>query len=482
MSTETAVLTDFAGTRSTEVHGCGATACCDPRTPCHRFIFLGFLCFLSFGVYFCYDNPAALQETILADMSINKESFMNLYAWYSWPSVIMAMSGGFLIDRVFGVRLSAIIFASFITLGQVIFGLGAYLQKFWVMEAGRCVFGLGGETLAVAQNTYAAAWFKDKELNMVFGLQLSMARIGSTVNMNIMQPVYQRFARVYKEPYGDGYKTLGYALFFGVIFCLFSLSISLTLAFLDKRANRILRRDDAKTGEIIRLKDIKEFPFSCWLIFIICVMYYVSVFSFIDLGLVFFMSKYGFTHSQASVCNSLVYLISAAASPFFGFIVDRTGRSLYWLMFSIMMTLLSHALLALTFITPFVAMSIMGVFYSLLACSLWPLIPNEVPAHQTGTAYGLMQSLQNLGLGVCAIAAGKIVDNSGYLMLEVFFCICLCVAMLAAVALYFWDSAKGRGLNLSAKEKKKAKAKEIAEKQKAVNDSASYEQKPLITN
>ena len=54
------------------------------------------------------------------------------------------------------------------------------------MDAGRFIFGMGGENLQVAQNAYAVGWFKGKELNMVFGLQLSMARIGrlSKTDMN----------------------------------------------------------------------------------------------------------------------------------------------------------------------------------------------------------------------------------------------------------------------------------------------------------
>jgi len=40
-------------------------------------------------------------------------------------------------------------------------------------------FSLGGENLAVAQNTYSVNWFKGKELNMVFGLQLSFSRVVS---------------------------------------------------------------------------------------------------------------------------------------------------------------------------------------------------------------------------------------------------------------------------------------------------------------
>lgn len=57
---------------------------------------------------------------------------------------------------------------------------------------------IGGESLAVAQNAYAVSWFKGKELNMVFGLQLSFARVGSTVNFNLMEPLYKWMNTSYK--------------------------------------------------------------------------------------------------------------------------------------------------------------------------------------------------------------------------------------------------------------------------------------------
>ena len=42
-----------------------------------------------------------------------------------------------------------------------------------------------------------------------------------------------------------------------------------------------------------------------------------------------------------------------------------------------------------------------------------------------------MQSIQNLGLAIVTIVTGVIVDNNGYLLLEVFFLICLCVTLIA---------------------------------------------------
>jgi len=38
---------------------------CDPRRWMHRYFMLLLMCFLSFGSYYVYDNPAALQRTIM---------------------------------------------------------------------------------------------------------------------------------------------------------------------------------------------------------------------------------------------------------------------------------------------------------------------------------------------------------------------------------------------------------------------------------
>ena len=71
------------------------------------------------GSYFCYDNPAALEEQMQRDMRVSTGEFMSLYAWYSWPNVIICWFGGILIDRVLGLRLGTIIFALLVTAGQV---------------------------------------------------------------------------------------------------------------------------------------------------------------------------------------------------------------------------------------------------------------------------------------------------------------------------------------------------------------------------
>ncbi|KAK6478695.1 major facilitator superfamily domain-containing protein 1 isoform X1 [Huso huso] len=426
------------------------SACCDPSRLLHRIVVLIFMCFLGFGSYFCYDNPAALQTQIVQDMDLNTYMFMQLYAWYSWPNVVLCFLGGFLLDRVFGIRLGTVIFSLFVCVGQVIFAAGAFFGAFWLMELGRFVFGIGGESLAVAQNTYAVSWFKGKELNLVFGLQLSMARLGSTVNMNIMGWIYSSVKGLVGSP---GHTTLGITLLIGCATCIFSLICALVLGYLDKRAEKILNKEQGKTGEVIKLTDVKDFSISLWLIFIICVCYYVAVFPFIGLGQVFFIEKFSFSAEQARAINSVVYIISAPASPVLGFMVDRIGKNIIWVMCAVITTLAAHMMLAFTFWNPWIAMSLLGLSYSLLACALWPMVAFVVPEHQLGTAYGFMQSIQNLGLALISIASGYILDNHGYLFLEVFFSACVCLALIAVVMLYFVDLLRGGDLNLSAKKR-----------------------------
>ena len=89
------------------------------------------------------------------------------------------------------------------------------------------LFSIGGESLAVAQNNYAVLWFKGKELNMVFGLQMSFARVGSTVNFALMQPLYNYINQYYK-----GYTCTGIVLFIGKIFFLNILLVKSMLLFI----------------------------------------------------------------------------------------------------------------------------------------------------------------------------------------------------------------------------------------------------------
>lgn len=58
------------------------------------------------------------------------------------------------------------------------------------MLAGRVVFGMGGESMQVAQSSIISLWFKGKELAFALGLNLSIARLGSVINGFIVPSIY----------------------------------------------------------------------------------------------------------------------------------------------------------------------------------------------------------------------------------------------------------------------------------------------------
>ena len=69
--------------------------------------------------------------------------------------------------------------------------------------------------------------------------------------------------------------------------------------------------------------------------------------------------------------------------------IDLTGFNALWVAGAVAGTFGAHLLLTFTFLSPYYAMSLMGVSLSFLATSLWPMVALIVPKHQLGTAYGL---------------------------------------------------------------------------------------------
>lgn len=77
----------------------------------------------------------------------------------------------------------------------------------------------------------------------------------------------------------------------------------------------------------------------------------------------FFERKFEFTPDNANTVNSIVYIISAVASPVLGLLVDKVGKNVFWVCLSVLVSIGCHALLAFTFINPYVAMVSITIFH-----------------------------------------------------------------------------------------------------------------------
>lgn len=411
---------------------------------------LGLICLLGFGNYFCYDTPASLEVPIEAAMSVDTSQFTSLYALYSWPNVVMCFFGGVLIDRVLGIRLGSIVFLLLLVVGQFLLALGPFVNQFWVMQLGRFIYGLGGESLSVAQNTYVVSWFKGRELNTVFGLQITVSRAGSALALNVMKKVLDSMSDY--EPR----TALGWTLLIAGLTCVISLVAAIILALLDKRAQRILERETIRSEENISLRDATRFKPEFWMLTTICVAFYLTIFPFISIGTKFFQTKWGYDQDKANTIDSIVYMISAVSSPVIGLFIDKIGRNLVFLLIASVLVNIAHFLMALTYVWLWFPMITLGIGYSIMCSALWPLVAMMVPESKLGTAYGVMQAFQNLGLAVTANVTGYLVDSQGYMFVELFFVFWTGVSVIFSILLIVIDHRTNGPLNKSAAERKRS--------------------------
>ena len=115
---------------------------------------------------------------------------------------------------------------------------------------------------------------------MVFGLQLSIARAGSTINFNVMQPLWLHDWLHASQGY-SGHKCLGIAFMLASLMAGYDLLMAVILGIRDRWAENKLKIKEVKSDKI-SLKDIKQFKLDFWTISFIIVFYYVAVFPLIS--------------------------------------------------------------------------------------------------------------------------------------------------------------------------------------------------------
>ena len=151
-----------------------------PPPPAYRWAVLVIISLAMFGNYYVYDAISPVADLLKSQLAFSDKNIGMLNAIYSIPNVFMVLIGGIIIDRV-GVKRATLLFGALCFGGAVI---TAATSSFPVMAAGRLVFGLGAESLIVSVTTAIAKWFKGKELSFAFGVNLTIARLGSFLALN----------------------------------------------------------------------------------------------------------------------------------------------------------------------------------------------------------------------------------------------------------------------------------------------------------
>ena len=268
------------------------------------------------------------------------------------------------------------------------------------MAAGRLVFGLGAESLIVAVTTAIAKWFKGKELSFAFGINLTIARLGSFAALNSPSWASKAFQN-WQAP-------LLITVVFGVI-CVAGAVIYWGLETGAEKKYQIIN-----TGETdkVLFKDLFGFGRSYWYIVFLCITFYSAIFPFQTFAVKFFIEAHGATRELGGFLSSMLTLFAMIATPLFGLLVDKVGRRAQFMMYGSLLLIPVYLMMAYTHISLYIPMAMMGVAFSLIPGVMWPSVAYIVDQSKLGTAYGLMTMIQNIGLAGFNLLIGWVNDHA----------------------------------------------------------------------
>lgn len=373
-----------------------------------RWTVLVFVSLAMFGNYYIYDCISPLADLLSKQLNFSDSDIGWLQAIYSFPNIIMVLVGGLIIDKI-GTRISVVLFTLLIFIGAVVTALSGSL---YFMAAGRLIFGLGAESMIVAITTIIARWFKGKELSFAFGLNLTVARLGSFLALN--SPSWG------KSFYTDWQTPLWISVFAGVSAVVFILIYFV----LDLAATKKFKMPKDGEQDKIVLKELFNFGKSFWFITAICVTFYSAMFPFQTFAIKFFQDAHGTTREVGGNLSSMLTLAAMFFTPLFGLLADKIGKRSLLMMFGSLLIIPVYLIMAykIDLASPLglhgflsinldffdihsqipiyllIPMSLMGIAFSLVPAVMWPSVSLVVDSSKLGTAYGLMTMIQNIGL------------------------------------------------------------------------------------
>ena len=409
----------------------------------YRWIVLIFISLAMFGNYYIYDSISPLADLLSRQLGFTNSDIGLLNGIYSLPNIFMVLIGGIIIDRL-GTRKSTLIFAILCLIGAFFTVLRGDIAT---MATGRLIFGLGAESLIVAITTILARWFKSKELSFAFGINLTIARLGSFAALN--SPTWA------KTLYINWQYPLLIALFAGI----FSVVSVIIYIGLDRKAEKKYALGQADETDNVVFSDIFKFNRSFWYITLLCVTFYSAVFPFQTFAVKFFIEVHGITREFGGFLSSLLTFFAMIFTPLFGLLADKIGKRALLMMAGSLLLIPVYLIMAYTTVNMIIPMALMGISFSLIPAVMWPSVAYIIEESRLGTAYGLMTMIQNIGLAGFNFLIGWVNDlSAGYTVGMWIFSSLGFLGLLFAFLLRKQETSKqGHGLELNMEERKKAK-------------------------
>src|SRR5262249_23713780 len=160
-----------------------------------------------------------------------------------------------------------------------------------------------------------------KELSFAFGVNLTIARLGSFLALNSPTWAKPAFAS-WQGP-----------LLISVVMCTFCVVGPVIYWVMENRAERVYAMGRAGSTDKVTFADLLRLTPSYWYVVMLCVTFYSAIFPFQTFAVKFFEEAHGTTREWGGFLSSLLTLFAMIFTPIFGYLVDRVGRRSLFMMY-----------------------------------------------------------------------------------------------------------------------------------------------------
>lgn len=382
-----------------------------------RWTVLIVVAFTMFCGYYITDVMAPLKPMLESQFGWNSSDYGFFTSAYGWFNVFLFMLiiGGIILDK-WGVRITGVAscvlmiagcFLKYYALSDLSLFNGTILginAQVLMASVGFAIFGVGVETAGITVTKVIVRWFKGHEMALAMGLQVSVARIGTTLALSTSLPIAKYFNNI-SAPILFGLALLCVGLIAFLVFCVMDRKLDASVV------EESSTKESFKVSDILSIMANKGF----WLIALLCVLFYSSVFPFLKYAVDLMINKYNVEPEFAGNIPSILPFGAILLTPLFGGIYDKKGKGATIMIAGALMLIFIHLLFALPLLNEWwfaaLLMVLLGIAFSLVPSAMWPSVPKIIPENKLGTAYALIFWVQNWGLMGVPFIIGKVLDK-----------------------------------------------------------------------
>ncbi|KAI8146860.1 major facilitator superfamily domain-containing protein [Fennellomyces sp. T-0311] len=364
---------------------------------------------LPVGCHYLEATVGTLKTAIKSNMHINNTQFGILVSAVTLVNTVLPLFAGIFIDdlsslgSIRGTTLVSVV----IFIGSMLVSLGSMRNSYPIMVTGQVIYGLGGGMIVTMQEGVLSRWFRDRELAIVIGIVLCVARLTKWAAKMVCYPIV----------YSSG--SHSWPIHVATIFCAAGVVMNVVYWMVIRRLSVLSQAGATMTTATRRGKSFRfkfswklflYIPGTFWMIPWIQLIMSSVLSSFDDIATEFVEFRFQTTSIMAGYQSSLTQVVPIVVAPIMGIVIHRFGKRLTTLFVATLVLVTSITILSHTWAVPAAGMIIFSLALALGPVSVLSSTSMLLPHELAGTGMGLHKCANNIGTTIVAVLVGYVQD------------------------------------------------------------------------